>query len=215
MMTKDLRIEFKFKNAVLLKRLRERFGEDVSLRSMAEAMGVAYSLLITFLSLYSSPFNINPGRNTVEINGIFYKQNAMRIADYLLCADPAEIFPMSLYSLRLPKKYFRDFESVQLLSFQEAAEQKLLPPVESYEENYEALGLKERMNQLLATLTAREEKVIRMRFGLDGEVEHTLVEVGEAFKVSTMRIRQIEKKALKRLRHRARSQHVKVFYTGD
>ena len=100
----------------------------------------------------------------------------------------------------------KDFESIQLLSFQEAAEQKLLPPVESYEENYEALGLKERMNQLLKTLTAREEKILRMRFGLDGEVEHTLEEVGKVFKVNKEYIRQIEKKAIRKLRYPARWQ---------
>ena len=212
---KDLRIEFKFKNAILLTRLQEKFGEDASTKSMAEAMGVAYSRLVCLLTLHYKPFSSRLGRGAESVDGVIYSPVAMKIANFLDYAEPAELFPLSLYSLKIPKKYHKDFESVQLLSFQEAREQKLLPPAESYEDNYEALGLKERMGQLLKTLTAREAKVIRMRFGLDGEVEHTLEEVGEAFKVHRERIRQIEKKAIRKMRHPARAQMVKVFYTGE
>jgi DNA-binding CsgD family transcriptional regulator len=211
----DLRIEFKFKNAVLLTRLQKKFGEDASTKSMAEAMGVAYSQLICLLTLHYKPFSSRLGRGAQSVDGVIYSPAAMKIANFLDFTEPAELFPLSLYSLKIPKKYHKDYESVQLLSFQEAREQKCLPPVESYEENYEALGLKERMGQLLETLTAREAKVIRMRFGLDGEVEHTLEEVGEAFKVNRERIRQIEKKALRKLRHPSRAQHIEVFYTGE
>jgi len=204
-MSKDLRIEFKFKNAALLKRLQEKFGE-VSFKSMADAMGVAYPQLINLLTLYIKPFSSRLGRGSQSVDGIIYTKTAMTIANFLDFTEPAELFPVSLYSLKIPEKYHKDFESIQLLSFQEAAEQKLLPPVESYEENYEALGLKERMDQLLKTLTAREEKILRMRFGLDGEVEHTLEEVGKVFKVNKEYIRQIEKKAIRKLRYPARWQ---------
>jgi RNA polymerase primary sigma factor len=73
------------------------------------------------------------------------------------------------------------------------------------------LNLKERMATMLKTLTAREEAVIRMRFGLDDGAEHTREEVGQSFSVSRERIRQIEAKVLRKLRHPLRSGHFRLF----
>jgi len=67
------------------------------------------------------------------------------------------------------------------------------------------LNLKEQTSSVLKTLTPREEKVIKMRFGLDDGSEHTLEEVGQSFAVTRERIRQIEAKALRKLRHPSRS----------
>jgi RNA polymerase primary sigma factor len=67
------------------------------------------------------------------------------------------------------------------------------------------LSLKEQTSSVLKTLTPREEKVIKMRFGLDDGSEHTLEEVGQSFAVTRERIRQIEAKALRKLRHPSRS----------
>jgi len=64
---------------------------------------------------------------------------------------------------------------------------------------------------ILSTLTQREEKIMKMRFGIGDEVEHTLEEIGRAFKVSRERIRQIEKKALKRLKHPTRKAALEDF----
>ena len=66
--------------------------------------------------------------------------------------------------------------------------------------------------QVLNTLTPREERVIKMRFGLEDGTEHTLEEIGEDFAVSRERIRQIEKKALEKLRHPSRSCRLKGLY---
>jgi len=63
----------------------------------------------------------------------------------------------------------------------------------------------------LKTLTAREEKVLRLRFGIDTKYEHTLEEVGSLFNVTRERIRQIEAKALKKLRHPSRRDKLKSF----
>ncbi len=63
------------------------------------------------------------------------------------------------------------------------------------------VNLKEQTAQVLRTLTPREEKVIKMRFGLEDGSEHTLEEVGQSFAVTRERIRQIEAKALRKLRH--------------
>jgi RNA polymerase primary sigma factor len=63
----------------------------------------------------------------------------------------------------------------------------------------------------LKTLTPREEKIIKMRFGLEDGSEHTLEQVGQTFTVTRERIRQIEAKALRKLRHPARSNRLRCF----
>ena len=76
------------------------------------------------------------------------------------------------------------------------------------------LNLKEQTSSVLKTLTPREEKVIKMRFGLDDGTEHTLEEVGQSFAVTRERIRQIEAKALRKLRHPSRSRKLRAFLEG-
>ena len=72
-------------------------------------------------------------------------------------------------------------------------------------------GLRDATRNILAGLTAREAKVLRMRFGIDMNTDHTLEEVGKQFDVTRERIRQIEAKALRKLRHPSRSDHLKSF----
>jgi RNA polymerase primary sigma factor len=72
-------------------------------------------------------------------------------------------------------------------------------------------SLKEATRDVLAGLTAREAKVLRMRFGIDMNTDHTLEEVGKQFDVTRERIRQIEAKALRKLRHPSRSEHLRSF----
>ncbi len=72
-------------------------------------------------------------------------------------------------------------------------------------------GLSEATKEVLAGLTAREAKVLRMRFGIDMNTDHTLEEVGKQFDVTRERIRQIEAKALRKLRHPSRSDHLRTF----
>jgi RNA polymerase primary sigma factor len=76
------------------------------------------------------------------------------------------------------------------------------------------VNLKDQTAQVLRTLTPREEKVIKMRFGLEDGSEHTLEEVGQSFAVTRERIRQIEAKALRKLRHPSRSRKLKAFMDG-
>ena len=72
-------------------------------------------------------------------------------------------------------------------------------------------GLTEATKEVLAGLTAREAKVLRMRFGINMNTDHTLEEVGKQFDVTRERIRQIEAKALRKLRHPSRSDHLRSF----
>ncbi len=76
------------------------------------------------------------------------------------------------------------------------------------------LNLKEQTDSVLKTLTPREEKVIKMRFGVGDGSEHTLEEVGQSFAVTRERIRQIEAKALRKLRHPSRSRKLRAFLEG-
>ena len=76
------------------------------------------------------------------------------------------------------------------------------------------LNLAEQTRRVLSTLTPREEKVLRMRFGIGEESDHTLEEVGQDFNVTRERIRQIEAKALRKLRHPSRSNKLKAFVDG-
>jgi RNA polymerase primary sigma factor len=71
--------------------------------------------------------------------------------------------------------------------------------------------LKEQLNKILGTLTEREAKVLKLRFGLEDGRSRTLEEVGKEFEVTRERIRQIEAKALRKLRHPSRSKQVKDF----
>ncbi|MCJ7493515.1 MAG: RNA polymerase sigma factor RpoD, partial [Deltaproteobacteria bacterium] len=76
------------------------------------------------------------------------------------------------------------------------------------------LNLSEQTRKVLATLTPREEKVLKMRFGIDEKADHTLEEVGQNFDVTRERIRQIEAKALRKLRHPSRSKKLRSFVDG-
>ena len=78
-------------------------------------------------------------------------------------------------------------------------------------ENAERILMREQLDAVLASLPAREEQVLRMRFGLDDGTPHTLEDVGRAFNVTRERIRQIEVKALKRLRYRPESRGMDLF----
>jgi RNA polymerase primary sigma factor len=82
-------------------------------------------------------------------------------------------------------------------------------------ENVININLKEQTDHLLKTLTPREERVIKMRFGIGDGAEHTLEEVGQSFAVTRERIRQIEAKALRKLRHPSRSRKLKAFLEGS
>jgi len=84
--------------------------------------------------------------------------------------------------------------------------------IESPSETVITFNLKDQIDSILDTLTPREEKVLRMRFGIGEGYEHTLEEVGEYFDVTRERIRQIEAKALRKLRHPSRRDKLKSFY---
>jgi RNA polymerase primary sigma factor len=89
-------------------------------------------------------------------------------------------------------------------------DKKVISPAEAVM----SINLSEQTRKVLATLTPREEKVLRMRFGIGEKSDHTLEEVGQDFFVTRERIRQIEAKALRKLRHPSRAKLLKAFVDG-
>ncbi|WP_165475036.1 RNA polymerase sigma factor RpoD [Legionella yabuuchiae] len=87
--------------------------------------------------------------------------------------------------------------------------------IDSPIDSAESEGLREATLEILETLTPREAKVLRMRFGIEMNTDHTLEEVGKQFDVTRERIRQIEAKALRKLRHPSRSEKLRSFLEGD
>jgi RNA polymerase primary sigma factor len=71
--------------------------------------------------------------------------------------------------------------------------------------------LNDKTREVLATLSPREERILRLRFGIDVKEEHTLREIGKDFAITRERVRQIESQALNKLRHRSRSRRLKAF----
>ncbi|MBK8814658.1 MAG: RNA polymerase sigma factor RpoD [Methylococcaceae bacterium] len=102
-----------------------------------------------------------------------------------------------------------DDEDSHLGDFIEDA--RVLSPIEAAT----IAGLRESTQNVLAGLTAREAKVLRMRFGINMNTDHTLEEVGKQFDVTRERIRQIEAKALRKLRHPSRSEQLRCFLDGE
>jgi RNA polymerase primary sigma factor len=72
-------------------------------------------------------------------------------------------------------------------------------------------SLQEQTRKTLSTLTPRQEKIVRMRFGIGEKADHTLEEVGQDYNLTRERIRQIEEKALRKLRHPSRSEKLRIF----
>jgi len=99
----------------------------------------------------------------------------------------------------------------ELIRLPEFRDDLLLP---SAEDTYIEKEKKEMINESLKQLTEREAKVLRLRFGLDGKGERTFEEIGEVFKVTRERIRQIEAKALRKLKHPTRSKFLKYGRQG-
>lgn len=91
--------------------------------------------------------------------------------------------------------------------------EEFIPSDSSVEDVVEQTFLRESLENVLSTLTPREEKILHLRFGFDDGIERTLEDVGKMFNVTRERIRQIENKALRKLRHPSRTKHIRDFYS--
>lgn len=213
-MNADLRIESRFKNARLWQAIEDRFrlerGERYGLVALAaRTIGVSVHVLSGLLTLkYSAFYTIKRNRQTFRDGKV--RDSAHQIADFF-SLDPEILFPRSLYALALPNVLVREFESERVISLQQAQAQHLLPSVSLDTDSIANDERRTALESVLKTLTPREEGVLKMRFGLEDGVEHTLEEVGLRYGVNRERIRQIEAKGLRHMRHPSRSRKLREY----
>lgn len=205
-----LRVEVRFRNSRLVDAIRgyemPAMGHTVHARALerygpmarfCRLHGLSYAAVCELATLKSGPLLKNGTLRPV----------AAELAS-ILEHHPTWLFPAELYKLTWPRAVAFDMEPAGLVSLQAAPDEALaLPPVQ------EALVLARETSKSLAgvleTLTPREEKILRLRFGLAGGREHTLKEIAESFTLSKDRIRQIEMKALRKMRHPSRSRQLR------
>jgi RNA polymerase sigma factor (sigma-70 family) len=195
----DLLAITRFKNLKLYTLIEESGGA----RQVALSIGMNYSILLQLTALHRSPVNKKLGT---------YTKSAKKIAEYFML-PVEELFPPSLYKLKLPEKVFRAFDSTEILPLLAARGEVAQPQLE---ENVLRGEMHQALDKVLVTLTPREEKVLKMHYGLDGQGEHSLEEIGEWFRLHRSRVQQIKARALKKLRHPSRTKKLKgLVYEGE
>lgn len=195
---KEVRVKVSIKNNILFK---YREGVCLDMRSFAKFLGVS-------IKWYQDMENLK----TYPIKDGYWDDHALQAAT-VLETEPEKLFPESLSLLTnnvsIKEMDVNEFkESLALI----ASNGELSTP------QYELLDIEhnkrltEQVSKALKTITPREERVVRLRLGLDGtDEEKTLEEIGEILGVGKERIRQIDMKALRKLRHRSRSKKLREF----
>lgn len=191
----DVRIQLRFRNDLLQRLVDE---SESPIYKIVELCKVDLSTFHGLKSLQRSPF----------LGSDEYSNGAKRIAEFF-SLPPEVLFPPELYRVKFPSKIEKAFPVEKIACLLESDEQKrrALPP----HENYEEIEKKEILSKMLDTLTPRERRIIELRFGLSGENSHTLEEIGADFEVTRDRIRQIEARALRKLRHPSNSRLLRQF----
>lgn len=189
---KDLRISVQVRNNVLWHAIYDKYK---TVGAVAEASGVGANQISSVLGLRVSPMSMQ-----TDTPKTWCQQLA------LFFDIPFEVlFPMHLY--RGLYKYQRDFE-VHAATFLQVSEVRLIDgaptPEDSLIENDRRERLETVTANVLSTLTPREAAVIRRRFGIGGHEEESLEDIGKSYAVTHERIRQIEAKAIRKLRHPSR-----------
>ena len=193
---KPLRIEIRGRNNRLWHMIFDRWP---SVAAFCRERNYTYCRVGGLLNLTSPPYDTRRLDNAPT-------QTAERLSRefHILIED---LFPPTLYRTLIPKWFAAELD-VRYLPL-ETAGPLALPPTQ--EEEIERQELTKALGYALSTLTPKEEKVIRTRFGLAGGEEMSYEEVGQNFAVTRERIRQYEAKALCKLRHPSRSQHLIAF----
>jgi RNA polymerase sigma factor (sigma-70 family) len=193
----DLLAVTRFKNA----RLADAVDGFGGAKLVAATCNINVNALYAFVNLRDNPW---------KKRGL--APTAQAISN-LLEIPAEELFPAQLYFMGLPATVERTYSSAQIIPLLEARKLRLLPEAvePNYEEPLDREALTKNIDNVLHTLTPREEMIINMRFGLDGNGEHTLEEVGKVFAISRDRTRQIEAKALRKLRHPSRCKKLLPF----
>lgn len=210
-----LRIEAKFKNAHLYNAIVEASVPlSVNVRLAALQAAGPVKSFCEFYELHLDHvyklINLRIGP-LITYGGKHPKQKlrpmCQRLAEIL--DHPVDwLFPADLYSIEWPRMVAREVSAHRFISLAAARSDKQLALPASQEDTVMQEELRDMISAALDTITPRERHVLSMRFGLDGEDEHTLGQVGKQLGVGIERIRQIEAKAIRKLRHPSRSRRL-------
>ena len=211
-MTKDIRIEMKFRNNLILKRMEAAGHETMSSFCRAHPE-VHLSSLCALVSMKWSPLCGSSGapRPSCDRPGPLrpdkWRTQVIKIAAALDCT-PEDLFSNDLLRKRDSNRAQIELEAADVAGLLEHTKRLTLPA----DARLEARELREQVERSLRMLTPREERVIKTRFGLGSEDEpQTLEQLANDSNVTRERIRQIESKALRKLRHPSRASELKPF----
>lgn len=200
----DLRLEFKARNNVLWHAIH---AQHANVAQFCSRHGLNPSHVGPLLNLVAQPRRPEKKKNgDRNKDGGELKQLPRQLCD-ITGYSGEELFPPLLYLDSMTRSGVAEVSSAQFVGLS-AARRFALPPAQ--DEELDGAKQHEVLEAVLATLTPREERVLRQRFGLDGD-ERTLEQVGDALGVGRERARQIEQKALRKLRHPSRADHLKPF----
>ena len=197
---KDLRVIVRIKNNYLCK-IREHYG--LSMEAAAKKCKISYGCWCALENLKRYPYNKR---------GFEWSESAVKISK-AFNMPPEILFPQALEEIT-NNKAEREMSAASFL-LDSSVETLLLE--QNPETKVTQDSLRRQVQGVLSTLSPREQKVIAMRFGLDGDGPKTFDEIGEVFNIGRERVRQIEAKAFRMLRHPSRIKQLKVFldYWGD
>ena len=194
----EYRVEIKVKNNLIYDKVIQQGYPSINAFCMATKVG--YAKLIDLINMKDSP---------LDSRGKF-RPAVLKLCDVLRCT-PDELFTQNQLDVELETNKFtyelKEAEMKFLVS--NAVEPKLIEDIVHGDRTEQAI------NECLETLTPREQKILNLRFGLNGNEEMTLREVGKIFGITPERVRGIESKALRKLRHPSRSEMIKDFLPGE
>jgi hypothetical protein len=205
-MPKSLRVEMRLRNNVLWHAI---FDKWPTVAAFCKKYGFYQTTVGGFLNLTKSPKAHSGGHGVESLTWSQAKwTKAATALARVFKIHPDDLFPERLYRLEKVRAAF-EVEPPMLPMGHEA----LQIPAECGPSEDVVAGreMRDALRALVGSLSLREARVLNMRYGLDGGGEHCLHEVGAAIGVTQERVRQIEAKALRRLRHPSKSKHVKSF----
>lgn len=197
---KDYRIKVKIQANRIFELARIKWGDGLTQAEIAMRCGISQTQLCDLVNFKASPLQAE--KRWAKLGP--WRPIAIRIAT-ALDALPEQIWPDHLVEIRKKTEWTFEASQEDLALFVEAPAQ----PDDMLIED----EARQEIRRALATLAPREEKVLRMRFGLDNDDEMTLRQIGDDFEVGHERIRQIEAGALRKLRHPSHAKHLRDYIT--
>jgi RNA polymerase sigma factor (sigma-70 family) len=204
----DLRVELRWRNNVLWHAIRDVYP---SVAAFCRAHGCNEQKVGAYLNLVESPYRAFRRPSAFEdVAPDAPDPDVLKPSARTLCEatglGPEELFPVVLYSGIVPPRQIAEVSAVQVLQ-----QLRRSHPVAAIAERVVHEGdCRENVSRVLGTLTPREERVMRLQFGLDGN-EQTQAEIARTLGISETRVHQLSAKALRRLRHSSRSKTLRPF----